>query len=1089
MISALIHAAIRRRKVVLGVAAVLSVFGLVTYLNLPRESSPDIPVPFISIQVPYPGVSPEDAERLLVRPLETELQSLEGLKEMNGVAVQNAALIYLEFDVSFDVDKVLQDVRAKVDMARGRFPPDAEEPIISENNVNDDPFIGIMMYGAAPERTMFQTARELQDRLETLPGVLRTDLGGGREELLEVTIDPARMQAANVSATELSQVIGRNNQLIPAGNLRTKETEFAVKIPGVIEKPEDILALPIKRNGDRLITVGDIGQVRRTFKDPGRITRFNGQPTFSIDVVKRSGANILDSVKQVRAAVAEEQKRWPETIQVAYTFDESEFIERSLSILESGLIIATILVMTIIVGSLGVRQGIMVGLSIPVCFMIGFLLLQAFGLTLNQMVMFGLVLAVGILVDGGIVVVEYADRKMAEGMDREEAFAAAGTRMFWPVVNGTLTTLCAFVPFLFWNSIPGKFMSFLPITLMMVLSASIFVALIFTPALGSIFGRKQGVDLHHLEEIRKSEHGDPRQMDGFMGWYARILWWSGHHPFRVTGMALVVIVAIVTAFSLQKHRTEFFLDQDPEYAAVYVKARGNLTPESANILVSQVEQRLVGIKGVNSTYVSAGKMGSGGFGGPPADSVGRIQIDFVDFEERKELGIRGKDIADEIRKRVADMPGILTEVRLPQGGPPQGKDVQVEMRGADPAALNRAADLVKAKLANDPQLIEQEDNRASPGIELNLTIDRAAAGRYGVDVLSVGQAIQFVTTGVLAGRFRPDDADDELDIRVRFTPENRNLAAFDQLKITTPFGPVPASYFIKERPSQQVTSIQRRDGQRLVLLQANTIDKVAANQKIAELKPWLEKAPIDPSVRWKFSGSDEEGAEAAQFFMVAMLATLCMMAVILLWQFNSFYGILVTLSAVILSVVGVLLGVVVNVAHTFDYISVIMLGTGIIALAGVVVGHNIVLVDTFYQLRRQGYEPDEAAMRSAVQRFRPVMLTTVVTVIGLLPLMFELHPNFRGLHFEYKAPGSEWWVQLSGAVVWGLSFSTLLTLFLTPAALAAPKTLVRRFRNIWNMLFNGVAWRDRVRQGDSVRIDEEPHTAPANEDGLRPAAE
>lgn len=1074
MISALIHSAIRRRKVVLGVAAVLSIFGLITYLNLPRESSPDIPVPFVSIQVPYPGVSPEDAERLLVRPLETELQSLEGLKQMNAVAVQNAALVYLEFEVNFDKDKVLQDVRAKVDMARGRFPPDAEEPIISENNVNDDPFIGIILSGPAPERTLYQTARELQDRLETLPGVLRTDLGGGREELLEVTIDPARMQAANVSATELAQVIGRNNQLIPAGNLRTRETEFAVKIPGVVEKPEDILALPIKRNGDRLITVGDIGEVRRTFKEARRITRFNGQPAFSIDVVKRSGANILDSVKEVRAAVAEEQKRWPETIQVAYTFDESEFIERSLTVLESGLIIATILVMTIIIGSLGIRQGIMVGLSIPVCFMIGFLLLQAFGLTLNQMVMFGLVLAVGILVDGGIVVVEYADRKMAEGMDREEAFAAAGTRMFWPVVNGTLTTLCAFVPFLFWNSIPGKFMSFLPITLMMVLSASIFVALIFTPALGSLFGRKQGVDLHHLEEIRKSEHGDPRQMSGFMGWYARVLWWSGHHPFRVTAAALVIIVAVFWAFGAQKHRVEFFLDQDPEYVAVYVKARGNLTPESSDRLVQLVEQRLTGVKGVESLYVSSGKMGGGGGrGGAPADSVGRIQVEFVDFEDRKALGVRGKDIADEIRKRVADVPGVLTEVRLPQGGPPQGKDVQVELRAQDPAALNKAADLIKAKLAADPQLIEQEDNRASPGIELNLTVDRAAAGRYGVDVLSVGQAIQFVTTGVLVGRFRPDDAEDELDIRVRFTPENRNLAAFEQLKITTPFGPVPASYFVKEKPSQQVTSIQRRDGQRLVVLQANTIEGVAANQKIAEVKAWLEKAPIDPNVRWKFTGADEEGQKAAQFFMVAMAATLCMMAVILLWQFNSFYGIVVTLFAVILSMVGVFLGIIVNLAHTFDYISVIMLGTGIIALAGVVVGHNIVLVDTFYQLRRQGYPADEAAMRSAVQRFRPVMLTTVVTVVGLLPLMFQLHPNFRTLHFEYKSPGSEWWVQLSGAVVWGLSFSTLLTLFLTPAALAAPKTLIRRARNVGLLLLRRQRWEDRVRQGDEVRKDEE----------------
>jgi len=1087
MIDALIDGAIKRRKVVLGIAVIASLFGFIAYLNLPRESNPDIPVPFVGITVPYPGVSPEDAERLLVRPLETELQSLEGLKEMNAVAVQNAAIVYLEFEVNFNKDKVLEDVRAKVDMARGRFPPDAEEPIISENNVNDNPFIGIMLFGAAPERTLFQTAQELQDRLEALPGVLRTEVGGGREELLEVTIDPVKMEAANVSATELAQVIARNNQLVPAGNLRTDKTEFAVKVPGVVEGPEDILALPVKRNGDRLITVGDLGEVRRTFKEPNRISRFNGQPTFAIDVIKRSGANVLDSVKQVREAVAEEQKRWPSTIQVDYTFDESEFIERSLTILESGLIIATILVMTIIVGSLGVRQGLMVGISIPVCFMIGFLLLTAFGLTLNQMVMFGLVLAVGILVDGGIVVVEYADRKMAEGQDRAQAFAAAGKRMFWPVVNGTLTTLCAFVPFLFWNSIAGKFMSFLPITLMIVLSASIFVALIFTPAFGSIFGRKQGVDLHHLEEIRKSEQGDPREMSGFMGWYARVLWWSGHHPMRVTGVALAVIAVIVVAFSMKEHRVEFFLDEDPEYSSVYVKARGNLSAEAANTLVAGVEQRLAGIKGIESIYVSAGKFsGGGGFGAPPADSIGRIQIDYVDFEERKELGVRGKDITDEIRKRVADVPGVLTEVRLPQGGPPQGKDIQVELRG-DPVALNQAADLIKAKLEADPQLIEHEDNRASPGIEWNMTIDREAAGRYGVDVLSVGQALQFVTTGVLAGRFRPDDAEDELDIRVRFIPEARNLAAFERLKITTPFGPVPASYFVKTTPTQQVTSIQRRNAQRMVILQANTIDNIASNQKIAELRPWLEKAQIDSSVRWKFVGADEENQEAGAFFIGAMAATLFMMGVILLWQFNSFYGIFVTLSAVILSTIGVLLGIVVNLANTFDFISMLMVGTGIVALAGVIVGHNIVLVDTFYQLRRQGYEPDEAAMRSAVQRFRPVMLTTVVTVVGLLPLMFQLHPNFRGFHFEYKAPGSEWWVQLSASVVWGLSFSTLLTLFITPAALAAPKTLVRRFKNIYLLLRGRQRWADRVRQGDDVRMDIKPDDADVVGPELRPA--
>lgn len=1073
MIGPLIDGAIKRRKVVLAVTLIASLFGFFAYLSMPREANPNIDFPFVAVIVPYPGVSPEDAERLLVRPLETELQAIEGIKEMNAVARQGMAVVNLEFEADFDKDKALAEVRAKVDLARGEFPPDTEEPIIEEANFSGEPIIGIVLSGAVPERTLFQIARGLQDRLESAPGVLEVFLNGGREELLEVTIDPVRMEAANVTTGELAQVIARNNQLVPAGNLESGAGKFAVKVPGVVEDPDDILALPIKRNGDRLITVGDIGDVRRTFKEATFITRLNGQPAFSVDVSKRSGANVLDTVKEVSKVVAEEQKRWPETVKVSYIYDESDFIGRTLVVLESGLLIATILVMLIIVATLGIRQGLMVGAAIPACFMLAFLMLNSMGVTLNQMVMFGLVLAVGILVDGGIVVVEYADRKMAEGMAKEEAFAAAGKRMFWPVLNGTLTTLCAFLPFLFWNSIPGKFMSFLPLTLFYVLGASIFIALIFTPALGSIFGRKAAVDEAHLAEIEKSERGDPREMTGFMGWYARTIDTLGRHPFRTIAVTMAVIVGIIFAFAQAKKPTEFFLEQDPEFVNVFVKARGNLSPQAQDELVAQVEQRLIGAKGVNTLFVRSGSSSPGGGpNAPPNDTIGRISLDFVEYEDRLALGLTGKDIANDIRKRVTNIPGIEVEVREPQGGPPTGKDVQVELRGQDPVALNKAADLVKAKFAADPQLFELEDNRTSPGIEWNMAVDREAAGRYGVDVMTVGQAIQFVTGGVLVGRFRPDDADDELDIRVRFPPEHRNVAAFDTLKISTQFGPVPASYFIKLAPAQQVTNIQRRDAQRLVVIQANAVEGVAANQKIAELRPWLEKADIDPSVRWKFTGADEEGQEAAKFFIVAMAASLFLMAVILLWQFNSYYGVIVTLSAVALSTAGVLLGVVVNVAHTFDYISVIMLGTGVVALAGVVVGHNIVLVDTFYQLRRAGFPADEAAVRSATQRFRPVMLTTLVTVVGLLPLMFQLHPNFHGMHMEYKAPGSEWWVQLSGSVVWGLSFATLLTLILTPVLLAAPKVMSRRFNWVWS--HTGARWLPKRRKGrESLVVGED----------------
>ena len=1083
MIGALIEGAIKRRKVVLGVTLIASIFGLIAYNTMPREANPNIDLPFVAVIVPYPGVSPEDAERLLVKPLETNLQSIEGVKQMNAVARQGSAFVTLEFEPDFDKDRALEDVRAKVDLARGRFPPDAEEAIVQEANFTDQPVIGIVLSGAAPEREFVRITNALRDRLESLPGVLQADVSGAREEFLEVTVDPIRMEAYKVTSGELAQVIARNNQLVPAGDMLSGSGRFAVKVPGVIEKPEDILSLPIKRNGDRLVTVGDIGDVRRTFKDPTFIARYNGEAAYSVLVSKRSGANVLDTVKAVRKTVEAESKTWPSTVKVDYTFDESEFIERTLLILEGGLLSATLLVMVIIVASLGVRQGLMVGMAIPACFALAFMMLNAIDVTLNQMVMFGLVLAVGILVDGGIVVVEYAERKMAEGMSKLEAFSVAGTRMFWPVLNGTLTTLCAFVPFMFWNSIPGKFMSFLPLTLFFVLGASIFIALIFTPALGSIFAKERKADAEELAELEKSERGDPKEMKGFMGWYARTVDFLSHHPFRVLAATFAIVIAIFVWFASTPHRVEFFLDEDPESVQVYVKARGNLNAQAQDDLVRQVEARVLGMQGVRALYVRSGNSSGSSFGGgrfgAPNDTIGTMEVEFLKYEDRVRLGLKGSELAAEVRRRVADIPGIETEVRAPEAGPPTGKAIQVELRSNNPAAINAAADLIKAKLSEDRQIIELEDNRTSPGIEWNLAVDREAAGRFGVDVLTVGQAIQYTTTGVLVGRFRPDDAEDELDIRVRFTSDGRNLDALDSLKIGTPFGPVPASYFVDRQPAQQVTQIQRRDGQRLVVIQANVPDGVAANQKIADLRPWLEKAPLDASVKWKFTGADEEGRAAVLFFITAIFAALFMMMIILLWQFNSFWGVAVTLFAVLLSTVGVLLGVVVNVANTFNYISVIMLGTGVVALAGVVVGHNIVLVDSFYQLRRAGYNAHEAAVRSAAQRFRPVMLTTLVTVVGLLPLMFQFHPNFHNLVLEYQAPGSGQWVQLSAAVVWGLSFATLLTLVLTPVMLAMPKVLSERFANVFDMIRRRIGLVARKRAYEGIRIPQGGPEAPS----------
>ncbi len=1040
MIHTVIKGIMSRRKMVAGIMLVLAVFGLNAYLNLPRESSPNIPVPFITVHVPLPGVSPEDSERLIVRPLETQLKAIDGLKEMQGFAMQGAGMIFLEFEIDFEPDSVLNDVRAKVDIARARFPAEALEPVIEEYNVNQDPVLTVVLAGDAPERTLYRTAKTLQQKLEGVEGVFEVKLYGGREEVMEVIIDPVKLEDYNVSTSQLFQVIRNNNALVPAGNLITDGGKFAVKVPGVIEDVEDVMALPVRSDGAEVVTFGDIAEVRRTFLEPGSITRFNDKPAFSLDISKRAGANILETVALVRAAVEEDQSRWPDTIRVQYTYDESEFISDTLSLLQSGLIIAVILVMIVIVASLGVRSGLLIGVGVPTSFLMAFLLMQATGVTINIMVMFGLVLAVGILVDGGIVVVEYADRKMAEGLDKRAAYTAASARMFWPVLNGTLTTLCAFLPFLFWDSIAGKFMSYLPITLFFVLGSALVVALIFTPVLGSYFGKSEVDDEERLA-LATSDTGDPMELRGIMGRYARVVRWATQNPGKILLITLGTAIAVVVWFASTPHSTKFFLEEDPERATVYVQARGNLSIYAMDELAQIVEDRLQNIDGVESTYARVSRVNAFGQGGPPNDNIARITLDFLPFEDRP---MRGVDIVEDIRERVKDLPGLKVEVRTPEGGPPQGKDIQVQLTSWNNTDLDAAAAMVRNRLEQTPGLIEIGDSLPLPGIDWDIQLDREEAGKYGADVSTVGAAIQLVTNGILVGRYRPDDTDEEVDIRVRYPPEMRSVTALDQLKINTQYGQVPIGFFVDRVPAQQVDSIKRLNAERFVTVDANAAEGVAANLKIDELKTWLETDPLPKTVKWKFRGGDEESQAAAQFFMAAMAIALFLMSIILMWQFNSYYSVFLTLLAVVLSTIGVLLGIQLNVAGTFNYVSIIMCGTGIVALAGVVVNHNIVLIDTYHQLRGEGFAQPDAAVRAACQRIRPVLLTTFTTMVGLFPLMFQIEPDFFTGKVTYAPPGSEWWVQLAGAVIWGLSFSTFLTLLITPSFLAAPHTIRTR---------------------------------------------
>lgn len=1037
----LVDGAIGRARMVLAIMICALIAGVATYIALPKESDPDVAVPILSIFVPLEGVSPEDAERLLVRPVEQELESLETLTDYQGIALEGGGLIIAEFEISFDVDQALIDVRERVDMARRFFPAETREPVIEEFNAALFPIMVVNVFGDAPQRGMDRLTRELQDELEALDGVLEATLRGGQDEFLEIVVDPIKLDTYNISFLEIAQAVTANNQLVPAGSVDTGEGRFSVKVPGLIKSAEDALSLPIRTDGDAAITVADVATVRRTYKDRTSYARYNGRDSLSLEVVKRPGANILDTAKEVRLIAEEHKRRWPTSIDYEINSDVSIVIDQQLKQLQGSILIAVVLVMIVCIAALGIRSALLVGLAIPTSFMLASLLLGTFGYTINMMVMFGMIIAVGILVDGAIVVVEYADRKMAEGMDRKSAYAMAGKRMFWPVVASSATTLAAFFPFLFWDTLIGKFMSYLPITLIFVLVSSLVMALIFLPVIGSVVGaRPQGVD-EKLAALSGAD-GRPEEVGGWLGSYVRLTRILIARPLMVTGLAASVVALIFMVFvnSGSNRKSELFLDIEPDQIYVLVMAQGSLSAAEEYAIVSRAENALLRAEGVKAYTLRSGNASGGevtlptdGVGNTPSDTIGQILVDL-----KANDGVNdGRESMEAVRAAMEAVPGLRYEIRQREQGPPASKDIDMVI-GSNNEDDRLATTLrVRQFLESMDGLKDIEDTLPLPGIEYRLEIDRTQAGKFGVDVGQVGAAVQLLTNGVLVGRYRPDDANDELDIRVRLPEEERSIEAIDRMNIATTSGPVPLSQFVKRTPAQRVTQIERKNGKRITYLRANATEVGAGPIRLNEVKDWLETQEFPPSVEITFAGSFADTEETNAFFEKAGLAALFLMGVILLWEFNNFWQVFLTLSAVIISTAGVLIGIM----TVLPYVSTMMIGTGIVALAGIVVNNNIVLIDTFNRLREDGRTTEEAALAAAAQRIRPILLTTFTTICGLLPMVFLMNFDFATGVVTVGGSTAEWWVQLATAVVFGLGFSTIMILLVTPVWLCAPEKI------------------------------------------------
>ncbi|MCH2096342.1 MAG: efflux RND transporter permease subunit [Rhodobacteraceae bacterium] len=1021
--TSIIDAAFSRSRVVVLLLLMVLTLGAFAYSSIPKEANPEVPFPRVYVSTGLDGISPTDAERLLIEPLETEFASITGLDRMESHASEGFASVQLDFVPGGDIDEALDLVREAVDRAEGELPEDAYDITITEINFALFPIITVILSGPVPERTLKELAESAQSAVEGLGNVLEVDIGGKRDEFMEVLIDPTVFQTYNLSFEEVIGQIQRNNQLIAAGAIESGGGRVVLKVPGLIEDLEDVLNMPVKVRDGTVVTFSDVATIRRAFEDPTSFARINGQPAIALEVKKRSGANIIETVDEVRALVADLSADWPSTVRVDFLQDQSEQVKDLLSDLEANVIAAVILVMIVIVFALGFRSAILVGLSIPGAFLAGVTALWVLGYTMNIVVLFSLILVVGMLVDGAIVTTELADRKLQEGSTPAEAYAYAAKRMSWPIIASTATTLSVFFPLLFWQGMVGEFMKFLPITVLLTLFASLFMALLFIPVVGGWIGRRQPQSARAKKALHDAELGDPRNLGGITGAYVRLLQAAILRPGTTVLFAVALLLGAFGLYGQLGRGVTFFPSVEPEFMQVQIRARDNISIHERDRLVRLVEGRLLGYDEVATIY--ARSLLSAGQG--DEETIGTLQLELVDWDRRRKAVV----IGEQIRGDVADIAGIDVQVLTESGGPADGKPINLKLTTRDQASQAEAVTFVRDAMATIGGFTDITDTRPLPGVELAINVNRVEAARYGADVSILGQAVRLLTQGIEVASYRPDDIDGTLEIRIRFPHQQRSLADLGNLRVPTSSGLVPIANFVSFSPTERVGTIRRIDERRVVIIDANLTPGVLLTDQIAKLTAAMSDGGLPEGVTFSFAGEAEDQTEAIIFLVGAFISAILLMFVILLLQFNRFYQAFVVMSAIVFSVAGVLLGLIV----TGRPFGIVMGGIGVIALAGIVVNNNIVLIDTYNQLKASGQSPLEAALRTGAQRLRPVVLTSVTTALGLLPMVIGLNINFYTREIVYGAPSTQWWTELSSAIAGGLVIATLLTLVVTPAML------------------------------------------------------
>lgn len=1041
----MIEAIVRRRAIVYLATFFLIVGGAITYaFLLPREANPDVTIPVITVTTPYIGVSPEDIESLVTNPIENELAGIKDLKKMTSTSYEGMSAIVLEFEPEVVVSDALQRVRDRVSRATPKLPEDAEDTEVQEISFSDLPVMIVTIAGNVSEIELKALGERFEEDVRRIDGVLDANLSGGREREIRVQIDPQRLSHYGLSINDVIGAIADENVNVPGGDVRAGEASYLLRVPGEIEDPAEIEGIAIKRVGDRPVFVRDVARVVDGFADRTTYARMNGRTAVSVAVSKRSGANILEVATAVKALAAEHMAEWPEGVRFEVLGDQSKFVNDMVSELENGIITGLLLVLGVLLFFMGVRNSFFVAVAIPLSMLMAFLFIEMFGMTLNMIVLFALIMALGMLVDNAIVIVENVFRHLEEGKGKMEAAIVGTQEVAGAVAASTATTVAAFAPLLFWTGIMGQFMGYLPKTIVIVLICSLAVAVAILPVFLAKLARKAKTE----RDVSEAEELNP-----LMRTYKRFLEGTIRRKWLTVAMGFVALFATFFLYCGMNHGVEFFPETEPQRGTITVRAPIGTELETTDRIVRQIEAILAATENVDTFVAEVGVAGGGQdpmAASQAAANMARITVDFLPDRNTAKEGEKVRvepttDTIDALRAAVAAIPGAEIRVEKELMGPPVGKPIDVKVTGDDVHRLGEIAARVRRDFREIEGTTGLTDDYRVGRPEMRLRINRGAAKRVGASTRAVAGIVRAAVAGQKASALR--DGEDEYDIVVELAPEFREdleqvlALRIDGREDTSPDTfPVPLSTVARYELAGGTGAIHHLDQDRVVSITGDVQEGVQPNVVQQAVLKYIAEAELPPGYNLELGGSNDEQEETGIFLAKALAIGVVLILGVLVWQFNSLSTPLIIVFSVVLSLIGVLWGLII----TGTPFGIMMTGLGVISLAGIVVNNAIVLLDYVEQLIAKGVPRDEALVQAGLTRFRPVMLTAITTVLGLVPMAVGVSIDFIELKLIVGSANSAFWGPMAIAIIFGLFVATILTLVVVPTMYAALSSMRER---------------------------------------------